>query len=139
MYAIGSVVQYVGAINSLVNSLGVFIQNCAALRANSRYLRQFYEFADQPDIKYKGSLTTEKRTDNEYEIEFHNVSFRYPGSIHAQNLNLKLRVGQRLAVVGMNGSGKTTMIKLLVIFTTLPRARLRLTVSILRSMIISSI
>lgn len=115
MYAIGSVVQYVGAINSLVNSLGVFIQNCAALRANSRYLRQFYEFADQPDIKYKGSLTTEKRTDNEYEIEFHNVSFRYPGSdtYALKNLNLKLRVGQRLAVVGMNGSGKTTMIKLL--------------------------
>lgn len=74
-----------------------------------------YEYLDLPDEKYRGSLTTEKRSDNEYEIEFHDVSFKYPGTdIYAlKNLSLKFHVGQRLAVVGMNGSGKTTMIKLL--------------------------
>jgi ATP-binding cassette subfamily B protein len=74
-----------------------------------------YEFLDLPDVKYRGTLTTEKRADNEYEIEFKNVSFKYPDteSYVLKNLNLKLRVGRKLAVVGMNGSGKTTMIKLL--------------------------
>lgn len=68
-----------------------------------------------PNNMYYGTLTTEKRADNEYEIEFHNVSFKYPGTdIYAlKNLNLKFNIGQRMAVVGMNGSGKTTMIKLL--------------------------
>jgi len=52
---------------------------------------------------------------NNYEIEFKNVSFKYPGSekYALKNLSMKLNIGQRLAVVGMNGSGKTTMIKLL--------------------------
>lgn len=115
MYGIGSVVQYVGAVTSLVDNLTAFINECARLMANSQYLAQFYEYLDLPDEKYRGSLTTEKRADNEYEIEFHNVSFKYPGTdtYALLNLSLKFRVGQRLAVVGMNGSGKTTMIKLL--------------------------
>lgn len=115
MYSIGSVVQYVGAVTSLVENLTTFINECGGLVANSRYLAQFFKYLDMPDEKYRGSLTTEKRSDNEYEIEFHNVSFKYPSmdTYALKNLSLKIHVGQRLAVVGMNGSGKTTMIKLL--------------------------
>lgn len=49
-----------------------------------------------------------------YEIEFNNVFFKYPGSDHytLRNLNLKLNYVKRLAFVGMNDCGKTTMIKL---------------------------
>ncbi len=115
MYGIGSVVQYVGAVTSLVENLTTFINECGGLMSNSRYLALFYQYLDLPDDKYKGSLTTEKRSDNDYEIEFRNVSFKYPGTdaYALKNLSLKFDVGQRLAVVGMNGSGKTTMIKLL--------------------------
>ena len=51
----------------------------------------------------------------EYEIECRDVSFRYPGTDTwaLRHVNLKFRVGERLAVVGKNGSGKTTFIKLL--------------------------
>ena len=64
---------------------------------------------------YQGSLTVEKRDDNEYYVEFRDVSFKYPGSdVWAlRHVNLKFKVGEKLAVVGMNGSGKTTFIKLL--------------------------
>jgi ATP-binding cassette subfamily B protein len=64
---------------------------------------------------YQGSLTTEKRADRQYEVEFRDVSFRYPGSeIWAlRHVNMKFQVGRRLAIVGENGSGKTTFIKLL--------------------------
>ena len=57
----------------------------------------------------------EKRSDNEYEIEFHDVSFRYPGTETdvLRHVSLKFNIGQKMAVVGRNGSGKTTMIKLL--------------------------
>lgn len=115
MYEIGSVVQYVGAVTSLVNNISRFLYCFVLIKTNSRYLELFYEYLDLPDVKYRGTLTTEKRVDNEYEIEFQNVSFQYPGTdVYAlKNLSLKFKVGQRLAVVGMNGSGKTTMIKLL--------------------------
>ena len=51
-----------------------------------------------------------------YEIEFKNVSYKYAKSetYALKNLNLKLKPGQKLAVVGLNGAGKTTMIKLLL-------------------------
>lgn len=115
MYGIGSVVQYVGAVTSLVENLASFINECGSLMAKSQYLAQFYDYLDLTDERYRGTLTTEKRSDNEFEIEFHNVSFKYPGTdtYALKNLSLKFQVGQRLAVVGMNGSGKTTMIKLL--------------------------
>lgn len=53
--------------------------------------------------------------DRNYEIEFRNVSFRYPGSetYALKDVSMKFRIGKRLAVVGRNGSGKTTFIKLL--------------------------
>ena len=64
---------------------------------------------------YQGSLTVEKRDDNEYYVEFKNVSFQYPNadSYALKHVNLKFKVGEKLAVVGMNGSGKTTFIKLM--------------------------
>ena len=57
----------------------------------------------------------EKRKDNRFSVEFENVSFRYPGSEEyvIRNLNLKLLIGEWIAIVGRNGSGKTTFIKLL--------------------------
>ena len=64
---------------------------------------------------YQGALTTEKRSDRNYLVEFRDVSFRYPDSEAwaLRHVNLKFQVGSRLAVVGENGSGKSTFIKLL--------------------------
>ncbi|MBO4390724.1 MAG: ABC transporter ATP-binding protein [Lachnospiraceae bacterium] len=51
-----------------------------------------------------------------YNIKFENVSFRYPGAETSalKNVNLTLRYGEKLAVVGLNGAGKTTFVKLLL-------------------------
>ena len=51
-----------------------------------------------------------------YEFEFKNVSFKYPRTekYALKDLNLKLKAGERLAVVGLNGAGKSTFIKLLL-------------------------
>ena len=78
-------------------------------------MRTIYEFLDIPNQMYQGSLTTEKRSDRQYEVEFRDVSFQYPGSSvwALRHVNMKFKVGERMAVVGENGSGKTTFIKLL--------------------------
>ena len=48
-------------------------------------------------------------------FEFRNVSFRYPGSsrLVLNGLNFRLRPGERVALIGENGEGKTTIVKLL--------------------------
>jgi ATP-binding cassette subfamily C protein len=50
-----------------------------------------------------------------YDFEFKNVSFKYPNSDKYiyKNLNIKIQAGQKLAIVGHNGAGKTTFVKLL--------------------------
>ncbi len=114
-FDVGSVTQYVGAVTALAVNIYAISAGIGLMKTNAVYLAQTYEFLDIPNAMYQGSLTTEKRTDRQYAVEFRNVSFRYPGSqVWAlKNVSLKFRVGRRLAIVGENGSGKTTFIKLL--------------------------
>ncbi len=114
-FGIGAVTQYVASITRLSGSIGGLIRILGDMRNNASFLKPTFEFLDIPNRMYQGSLTVEKRIDRDYEIEFRNVSFRYPGSdtYALKNVSMKFKIGQRLAVVGMNGSGKTTFIKLL--------------------------
>lgn len=114
-FGVGSVTQYVGAVTSMFLGISQLLQNIGKVRANAEFLGVCYELLDVPNRMYQGSLTTEKRTDRQYEVEFRDVSFQYPGSetYALRHVNMKFKVGSRLAVVGMNGSGKTTFIKLL--------------------------
>lgn len=114
-FGIGSVTMYVSSISAVAGSIGSFIFNVGDIRNNAVFLERVFEFLDIPNTMYQGSLTVEKRRDREYDIEFKNVSFKYPGSesYALRNVNLKFKVGNRLAIVGMNGSGKTTFVKLL--------------------------
>ena len=114
-FGIGSVTQYVGAVTALSGSVSTLINCIGMLKENVPFMRTTYEFLDIPNSMYQGSLTTEKRSDRQYEVEFKDVSFKYPGSDMwaLRHVNIKFKVGKRLAIVGENGSGKTTFIKLL--------------------------
>ncbi len=114
-FGIGSVTQYVGAITQLCAGLSDLLKVFGELPFNAKYLKDIRAFLEIPNDMYQGSLPTEKRDDREYEVEFRDVSFKYPRSdVWAlRHVNMKFKVGSRLAVVGMNGSGKTTFIKLL--------------------------
>lgn len=80
-----------------------------------KVLKKYFEFLELKSEKHEGTLPIEKRSDHEYELEVRDVSFKYPGSDDyvLKNINLKLTIGEKMAIVGMNGSGKTTFIKLL--------------------------
>ena len=114
-FGVGSILLYVGAIQQFGTGFQAVMMNLGMLINNNPFLEKIFAFLDIPNKKYQGTIPIEKRDDNDYAIEFHNVSFKYPGSdtYALRNLNLTLKIGTRMAVVGMNGSGKTTMIKLL--------------------------
>ena len=114
-FGLGETAQYLGAATNLFQGLVTLVNMLADLEINGVYMKNIFTYLDLPNNMYQGSLTTEKRSDRQYTVEFRDVSFRYPGSEQyaLQHLNMKFKVGERLAVVGMNGSGKTTFIKLL--------------------------
>ena len=114
-FGIGGITQYVGAATALAANIHTFLRELGNMEANTGYLEKTFEYLDIPNSMYQGSLTTEKRSDRQYEVEFRNVSFKYPGSDlwALKNVSMKFKVGNRLAIVGENGSGKTTFIKLL--------------------------
>ena len=114
-FGVGSIAQYVGALAGLSNGAANLLSVLADLRENAEFLLPFFQLLDMPNRMYQGSLTTEKRSDRNYEIEFQDVGFQYPNTDAwaLRHVSMKFKVGQRLAVVGENGSGKTTFIKLL--------------------------
>ncbi len=114
-FGLGSVTQYIGAITAFSGGLSGMLRVLGAMKVNSDTLKMTFAFLDIPNEMYQGSLTVEKRSDRKYEVEFRDVSFKYPHTdcYALKNISLKFRVGERLAVVGQNGSGKTTFIKLL--------------------------
>lgn len=111
----GELIRYVGYLGKVADSIRDLFYALANLKGNERFLKTYLEYLAIENEMYQGALAVEKRSDKKYDISFRHVSFRYPGSdtLALKDINLDLKVGERLAVVGMNGSGKTTFIKLL--------------------------
>lgn len=113
--SIGNMIKFAGCLRNLMVSLVSLFSNIGDFALTARKHISTLEFLELENKMYAGKLPVEKRSDNEYQIEFRNVSFRYSGTMEyvLKNFSMKLKIGEKLAVVGMNGSGKTTMIKLL--------------------------
>lgn len=115
MITIGEVTKYISAITLLQTQIGALFALLISIRTQNRYLESYNELMEVKNRKYEGTLPVEKRFDNEYELEFRNVSFHYPNSdrLVLKNVSFQLKMGRKLAIVGANGAGKTTFIKLL--------------------------
>ncbi len=122
-FGVGSIVQYIGALGKLSTGVQDMMFVLADNEVYCRHLRGLYAYLDIPNRKEAGNHPVDMevlcnegdKKNGTYEIEFCNVSFRYPGAkeYSLQNLSLKFPLGKRLAIVGKNGSGKSTFIKLL--------------------------
>ena len=114
-FDIGYVTQYVAAITRFATGVSDLLRELGDIRNNAVFLQTTFEFLDIPNHMAEGTMPVEKDNTKEYEIAFEKVSFKYPGSetYVLRDVSFTFKAGQKLAVVGMNGSGKTTMIKLL--------------------------
>lgn len=118
MFDVGMVVRYVGSINEFTNAISVFMTQFTLLRSNSEALALYFDFMEKPEQSEDGFRTIGIDSfDNaaSFEFEFKNVSFKYPGSDNYALKNVSAVIGfdRKTAIVGKNGSGKTTFIKLL--------------------------
>lgn len=115
LISIGSALKFISAYSNLVDSITRVFYIWIEMKIKAEYLSYFYDFMEIKNKQYEGTIPTEKRDDNEFEIEFRDVSFRYPNTetFVLRHVNQKIRIGTKTAVVGKNGAGKTTFIKLL--------------------------
>lgn len=109
-------VQYiVGMVSSPVEALLGFVQSFQDAKISMNRLNEIYKSEDEEDVKkdYLDSLPEKK------DIEIRNLTFRYYGAGNEpifNRLNLYFPAGKTTAIVGTSGSGKTTILKLLLRF-----------------------
>lgn len=113
--SVGSFARYVGALNQFGSAYTALVEKNGRICNCCTYMRSFLDFLDQESLHVKGTIPVEKRIDGEYEIAFEDVSFHYPGNTEMvlEHVSCKLDMKHKMAVVGKNGAGKTTFIKLL--------------------------
>lgn len=111
----GEVIAFVMLFTRALLGISSASQELNTYGLAAEHCKDVFDFLDIPDEKYQGTIPTEKRNDNEYEFEFRHVWFRYPGSEQyvLRDINLKWRIGEKMALVGRNGCGKSTLVKLL--------------------------
>ncbi|MBQ8194536.1 MAG: ABC transporter ATP-binding protein [Oscillospiraceae bacterium] len=113
--SIGDFTLYVGSAISMSTAINAFLQSVGGMRERSSRMDDFRTFMDI-EFADEGKKTIPVPKCDKYTFEFRNVSFRYQGqeTYALKDLDLTLEAGHRLAVVGLNGAGKTTFIKLLL-------------------------
>ena len=111
---IGMFIQYSGALTSLIMSFSEFGSILLRFSENNEYLKDVFDYMDLGK-RGEEKCDANGEVDIVKTIEFDSVSYSYPSAAMPaiNSINLKLKYGKKYAVVGENGSGKTTFIKLL--------------------------
>ena len=113
MISIGSFTMYIGAVTSFSTAFKSVLDSLMEIRAYDMYYDNLDEYLSIPKKLREGEENPLHA--GTHTIEFQNVSFRYPGSdkYALKDVNITIRSGQKLSIVGENGAGKTTFVKLL--------------------------
>lgn len=117
LITVGSVVKYASGIIQCINGIKNILFCATGWRQAVDYGREYLEYLEFENSTKDGSGHVSENEDQSILLECEHVSFRYPGTkedaIHDLNLKMVLKPGDHIAIVGRNGSGKTTFIKLL--------------------------
>lgn len=89
-----------------------FMQEGSLLLQTEQFMKIYFEFLDT-DFNVKSGV---KKLETINSIEFRNVSFKYPSreDYALKNVSFKFNSGEKLGIVGVNGSGKSTVMKLIL-------------------------
>lgn len=116
---VGSFTVFLGALTAFTGTFNEFVKRFPALGLLSKYIDDYREFLRCAEHEGKELENSDISALPEHcDIEFVNVSFKYPDTDRyvLKNINIKIKAGERLSIVGYNGAGKSTFIKLLCRF-----------------------
>lgn len=112
LFGIGSLVLYCGSFMQIINGIMKMAATFGKTEEMVPLVNYYFDIMNTKDEMEYGDKVLDT---TEFELEFKNVSFRYPDAENysLKDINIKVKNGEHLAVVGRNGSGKTTFIKLM--------------------------
>lgn len=113
LFSVGSLVLYCGSFLQIVKGVMKMTWTFGQTEKIIPLVNYYFEILNTRDEMTYG--TKEIDLADNFDVEFKNVSFRYPNceTYALKNVNIKINSGEHYAIVGKNGSGKTTFIKLL--------------------------
>lgn len=114
---LGVFMSTINSVQSLTQQLCSLTYNVPSLTSQSRYIDNIRAILDHPgETEIENEMQRILVKKNGYKIEFKNVSFKYPNSDNfvVRNLNFIVNEGEHICLVGENGAGKTTIVKLLL-------------------------
>ncbi len=111
--SLGQMTMYLLVFKQGQASVSAMLSAIGGMYEDNLYLSNLYEYLEQPLLERRGAAAHGPRP--ELGLSFEHVTFRYPGASAdaVSDLTLQIRPGQSVALVGHNGSGKTTFVKLL--------------------------
>lgn len=112
---IGTMTFVLGSIAALQNGLSGFFLSIAGQYQHSLFVTDLFKVMDTQPMIERAKNPIVLDSTKAPEIVFENVSFAYPGTdrLVLKDFSLTIRAGEKLALVGVNGAGKTTFVKLI--------------------------
>ncbi len=117
---VGDYSLYTGALNSISNGISIVISNIAAIYEGTLFIDNMIIFMEEEKhivpLLIEDGKQKEIRRHIGHKIEFRHVFFHYPNQQKyvLEDINVTLNAGESVVLVGLNGAGKTTFIKLLI-------------------------
>lgn len=116
-FSLGEYATYFNAVMQFQRFLFILLWNIAKIDQDTRYIQDLFAYLDL--AKTAQSATDDASMEqgaNVPAIQFEHVSFTYPGTEQPvlRDLNMRIRPGERVALIGENGAGKSTLAKLML-------------------------
>ncbi|MBY4638849.1 ABC transporter ATP-binding protein/permease [Gluconacetobacter entanii] len=114
-FSVGDLTFLSGSFLRLHGLLSSLLLGITQTAGQAQYLDDFFAFLDLRPVIMSPVATRPFPSPIRHEIRFHDVGFRYPGTDRwaLRHLDLRIAAGETVALVGENGAGKTTIVKLL--------------------------
>ncbi len=116
--SIGDIAYYLTVVENFKTGIEGLIRQFSHVFRNSLFVQEVFSVIDRQSFLSESSHPVKLELDKAPKIEFRNVSFHYPGTEKKifDHFSFVIRPGEKVAFVGENGAGKTTMVKLLARF-----------------------
>ena len=119
---IGDIQSFITYTRNFTQPITQIAQIANMIQAMMAAAERIFEFLEEPEEEQQDqTINIEKIKGN---VEFKNVKFGYNEKIIIDNFNAKIKSGQKIAIVGPTGAGKTTIVKLLMRFYNLKSGKI---------------